>query len=296
VVAAGLATSLLRKDRGHPGPGAVASAHRRSSATSWAAALVLAFAVGLWAGGAAFTQPPAAIPAAAVPGGSAPGATPGGTAPGVIPTPAPVRIIRSVATPAKAIALTFDDGPSPTYTPMVLQLLQQYGAHATFFVIGQQVERYPQILKQEVDAGDEIGNHGYHHLTLKNVSTAQLISEVQTAEQTLVSLTGSSPTLYRLPGGKSDPAALRELANLGYKIVMWSIDTRDYVYRTPSAIVAQVEKQVAPGAIIIFHDGGGNQQHTVDALKTLLPWLKEQGYQMMTVSQLLEMPRATVTR
>ncbi len=273
-------TALLAAATRRRGGGGPSGPRRRGTATSWAAALVLAFAVGLWAGGAAFSPPPS-VPAAA-----------SGTAPA---TPAPVRILRSVPTTAKAIALTIDDGPSPKYTPMILQLMQQYGAHATFFVIGQEVERYPQILKQEVDAGDEIGNHGYHHLTLTNVTSEQLVSEVQTAEQTLVSLTGSDPTLYRLPGGKSDPAALRQLADLGYKIVMWSIDTRDYVYRSPAAIVAQVQKEVAPGAIVIFHDGGGNQQHTVDALKTLLPWLKEQGYQMMTVSQLLAMPRATVT-
>ncbi|HVB09386.1 MAG TPA: polysaccharide deacetylase family protein, partial [Bacillota bacterium] len=172
-------------------PPILARARRlKPPSTSWAAALVLAFAVGIWAGGAAFSQPSAAST----------GTTP--TSPAV---PAPVRLIRSVPTTAKAIALTFDDGPSPKYTPMILQLLQENGAHATFFVIGQEVERYPQILKAEVDGGNEVGNHGYHHLTLQNVSTDQLVSEVQTAEQTLVSLTGSQPTLYRLPGGKSDP-------------------------------------------------------------------------------------------
>jgi peptidoglycan/xylan/chitin deacetylase (PgdA/CDA1 family) len=273
---AGLVRGL--RDRVGQVHGEVATRRRQpGGAASWVAALALTFAVGLWAGGAAFSQP-AGVP-------SSPGAA-----------PRPVRIVRSAPTAAKAVALTFDDGPSPKYTPQVLDLLKQYGARATFFVIGQEVERFPDLLKAEVAAGSEVGNHGYHHLTLKSVSADQLTAEVQAAEQTLVSLTGAKPTLYRLPGGKSDAASLRALTDMGYTIVMWSVDTRDYVYRPPAAIVSQVEKEVRPGSIVIFHDGGGNQQHTVDALRQLLPWFRDQGYQLVTVSQLLEMPQAGTSR
>ncbi len=204
---------------------------------------------------------------------------------------APVRQVRSVNIPVKAIALTFDDGPSPVYTPAILTLLQQYGAKATFFVIGQELVRYPQIARTAVQDGMELANHGFHHLTLQNLDPTAIEAEAVPVERELTAITGNRPTLYRLPKGKGDARSLRALADMGYTVVYWSIDTRDYMPRNPATIAAQVEKQAQPGAIVIFHDGGGNQQHTVDALKTLLPWFKAQGYQLVTVSQLLELAR-----
>ena len=205
--------------------------------------------------------------------------------------PAPVRQVRSLHIPVKAIALTFDDGPSPVYTPAILGVLQEYGAKGTFFVIGQELVRYPDIAKQVAAAGMELGNHGFHHLTLQNLDGTAVTAEARPVERELTAITGARPTLYRLPRGRGDARSLRALADLGYTVVYWSIDTRDYMPRDPATIAHQVEKQVQPGAIVIFHDGGGNQQHTVDALKALLPALKAGGYQMVTVSQLLELAR-----
>jgi len=205
--------------------------------------------------------------------------------------PQPVRQVRSVPVQVKAVALTFDDGPDPTYTPAVLSLLKEYGAKATFFVIGREVLRYPDIVRQEVQAGMEVGNHGLNHLTLQGLDPTAIESDVLPVERAITAISGNRPTLYRLPRGVGDPRALRTLADMGYTTVYWSIDTHDYLTRPPANIAAQVLKEVKPGSIVIFHDGGGNQQHTVDAIKLILPQLKAQGYQMVTVSQLLELAR-----
>lgn len=209
--------------------------------------------------------------------------------------PVPVRQIRSVPVGVKAVALTFDDGPNPTYTPQVLALLREYGAKATFFVIGRELVRYPELARQEVQAGMELGNHGMNHLTLKGLDATAVEADALPVERMITALTGNRPTLYRLPKGVGDSRSLRTLADMGYTVVYWSVDTHDYLPRTAASIAAQVLKQVQPGSIVIFHDGGGNRQATVDALKLILPELKARGYQMVTVSQLLELAAGGAT-
>ncbi len=207
--------------------------------------------------------------------------------------PVPVRVLRAVPVPVKAVALTFDDGPSTAYTPEILSLLQQNAAKATFFVVGRELVRHPQLVRQEAEAGMEVGNHGFNHLSLRGMDPAAIQAEVKPVEQEITAITGNRPTLYRLPRGRSDPRALRALADLGYTVVAWNVDTQDYLPRTPQAIAQHVETQVRPGSIVIFHDGGGNRSATVAALRLLLPVLKQRGYQMVTVSQLLELATPT---
>lgn len=136
--------------------------------------------------------------------------------------PPPVRQVRSVPVRTKAIALTFDDGPDPTYTPAVLSLLQQYGAKATFFLIGREVLRYPNIVRQELQAGMELGNHGLNHLTLRGLDPTAIEADVLPVERAITSIAGNRPTLYRLPRGAGDPRAMRTIADMGYTIVYWS--------------------------------------------------------------------------
>ncbi len=214
------------------------------------------------------------------------GATAAGAA---VAAPVPVRVVRAVPVPVKAVALTFDDGPSATYTPEVLSLLQQYAAKATFFVVGREVVRHPQLIRQEAQDGMEIGNHGFNHLTVRGLDPVAIQAEAKPVEQEITAITGNRPTLYRLPRGQGDPRSLRALADMGYTVVAWNIDTMDYLRRTPQAIAQQVETQVRPGSIVIFHDGGGNRSSTVAALRLLLPVLRQRGYRMVTVSQLLEL-------
>ena len=204
----------------------------------------------------------------------------------------PAVQVRSVQTGEKVIALTFDDGPSPVYTPQILALLQRYDAKATFFVIGQELLQYPAVARSEVAAGMELGNHGFHHLTLRGLDPTAVRAEVLPAEREITTLTGNRPTVYRLPRGTGDRRVLRTLGDMGYVTVNWTIDTRDWAGTSAARISALVLRRAAPGAIVLFHDGGGDRSQTVQALASLLPALQAQGYRFVTVSQLLEMGTA----
>jgi peptidoglycan-N-acetylglucosamine deacetylase len=204
---------------------------------------------------------------------------------------APARLaptVRGVPIAQKVVALTFDDGPSPRYTQQILDALRQNGARATFFLIGQEAVRQPALVKAEAKAGMEVANHGMHHLLLRGKSESEVESEATEAADVIQELTGKRPTLYRLPQGVGDTTARAALGRLGYVVINWSVDTRDYLRQSPEQLVARAMRQMAPGRIIIFHDGGGNRQASVDAVKMLLPELKAQGYTVTTVSDLLK--------
>lgn len=207
------------------------------------------------------------------------------------PAPAPVRLaptVRGVPVAQKIVALTFDDGPSPRYTPQMLDILRKEGAHATFFLIGQEAVRQPALVRAEAKAGMEVANHGMHHLLLRGRTDDEVAGEATEAADVIRDLAGRPPALYRLPQGVGDTTARAVLGRLGYVIVNWSVDTRDYIRQSPEALAARAMRQMAPGRIIIFHDGGGNRQASVDAVRILLPELKAQGYTVTTVSDLLK--------
>lgn len=209
----------------------------------------------------------------------------------VVIRPAPV--IKNVLTTQKVLALTFDDGPTRTWTRKVLQVLQANHVRATFFVIGTHASQRPEILKQEVDAKMEIGSHGYEHRILRNKSAEAVTQEIQQNEALLTSLGVPKPTLYRLPAGTSDSTALKVMGEMGYKVIGWSIDTRDWRRRyTGQQMANQIMKEVQPGAIVIFHDGPNSSEATVQAIQQVIPELKKQGWKFDTVSQMLKLERA----
>ncbi len=204
----------------------------------------------------------------------------------------PAPLIKQVLTTKKVAALTFDDGPTANWTPKILQVLNENHVKATFFVIGNQAVKRPALVKEEVDAKMEIGSHGYEHKILRHRSAEVVKQEAQQNEALLTSLGVPKPTLYRLPAGASDSTALRVLGQMGYKVIGWSIDTRDWRRRyTAEDIAKQVEKEASPGAIIIFHDGPNSSEATVDAVKQIIPALKTQGYQFDTVSRMLKLEK-----
>lgn len=202
----------------------------------------------------------------------------------------PVRLaptLRGVPMTDKVVAITFDDGPTPLYTPKILDLLKKDGAHATFFVLGQEALKHPDLLKREVREGNEVGLHGMRHLVLYGRSTDEVTAEVQEAEDTVTGILGKKPILYRLPQGKGDNIAREVLGSRGYLIIQWSVDPRDYLRPSAETMVASVMRQVQPGTVIIFHDGGGPRARTVDAVAQILPRLKAEGYTVTSVSDLL---------
>lgn len=191
-----------------------------------------------------------------------------------------------VPTTKKVVALTFDDGPSPIYTPKILHLLTQYHGHATFFVLGAEAKRFPQITRSVETQGSVLAIHGWRHLNLYRAGTKTLWHEAQRTYEFLKSLNLAPAKLYRPPYGNVSKPMVRLFEQHGYQVVLWSLDTRDWTRPGTSFIVSQVLNQVKPGSIILMHDGGGNRQQTVDALSTILKDLSQKGYQFVTIPAL----------
>ncbi len=201
----------------------------------------------------------------------------------------PAVIVKSVPTTKKVAALTFDDGPTRKWTPEILRILNENHVKATFFAVGTEATRFPQYLQEEIKAGMEIGSHGYRHRTLRGLSETTVEQEVSANASTLEAFGAPAPKLYRLPGGKSDVTALRVLGRLGYTVIGWSVDPRDWRHIYSAEHMARlVEQHIQPGGIIIFHDGPNSSQATVDAVASIVPSLKQKGYRLVTVGQLLK--------
>ena len=205
--------------------------------------------------------------------------------------------LKAVPTQAKLIAFTFDDGPNRRYTPQVLALLQKYHAHATFFVIGQEVERFPEMIRKIEAAGMEIGNHGMNHKWLHKLGPEAAKEEITGGADAIVAAGGKQPYLYRLPGGYTSESSAKVLAQLGYTVIGWSVDTRDWRMRATAAGIEQiVMREAGPGKIVIMHDGSIRREPTLEALSHVLPALEGQGYRIVSVGELLRKSDYAVLR
>jgi peptidoglycan/xylan/chitin deacetylase (PgdA/CDA1 family) len=208
---------------------------------------------------------------------------------------APARVVTEVPTSEKVVAFTFDDGPTRKWTPQILDVLRSNKVPATFFVIGQEVVRHPDLVAEEVRSGMEIGNHGFRHRRLRGLDRSAIVEEVRQGAQAIETAGAPAPTLYRLPAGIWDRTALSVLGSLGYTVIGWSVDPQDWRHRfTAEQMEDLVLKTVRPGAIVIFHDGTNSSTATVEAVRALIPALKAAGYRFVTVSQLLRVNRSRI--
>jgi peptidoglycan/xylan/chitin deacetylase (PgdA/CDA1 family) len=190
-----------------------------------------------------------------------------------------------------AVALTFDDGPSP-YTREILALLKHHQARATFFIMGSHAERYPWLVRALVQGGNEVGNHSFSHPHLTKMDELSRERELERTELDLDLLAGpGSHDLFRPPYSDYDARLLAYVAHTHRRLVLWSVDSGDWRGLGADAIVTNVLTQVRPGAIIVFHDGdeGGraDRQPTVAALARIIPALQAAGHRLLTVSELL---------
>lgn len=199
------------------------------------------------------------------------------------------EVVWNVSTDQKLVALTFDDGPNPVYTPQILDILQQYDAKATFFVLGKRVQMFPKIAIREVNDGHEIANHTFDHHYLIDVSAEKLKEEVEQTQEIIFDITEQLPHLFRPPGGYYNKTLIDLAKEDRFTVVMWSWyqDTKDWKKPGVHNIVNTVLNNVHNGDIILFHDLEGDCSQTVEALKIILPELKNQGYQFVTVSDLI---------
>jgi peptidoglycan-N-acetylglucosamine deacetylase len=191
---------------------------------------------------------------------------------------------------SKVIALTFDDGPSSD-TLKILEVLQQHNTVATFFCLGKNLREYPEIAKKIVQAGNAIGNHTWHHY-YHNVTEKTASNEIDYTGIHIHRSTGTKSLLFRPPGGYLTNGFVDYAKKKNYVVVMWSIDTKDYLQPPASTIANTVISQAKSGAIVLLHDGGGPRYNTVKALNLIIPKLKQQGYRFVTIPQLLEIQAA----
>ncbi len=187
----------------------------------------------------------------------------------------------------KRIALTFDDGPHYRYTGEILSILEEYGIRATFFVVGELAERYPELIEKELALGHEIGNHTWSHPHMKTLDAEHTREELLRTEAALDAIADYRPKLFRPPEGFFPEAVEKAARSLGYSLILWSVDTRDWAHTPPCEIAENVLAGVDSGSIILFHDFIGRDSPTPEALRLILPKLIDEGYSFVTVSELL---------
>jgi polysaccharide deacetylase family sporulation protein PdaB len=186
------------------------------------------------------------------------------------------------------IALTFDDGPHPKITPKILEILEKHDVKATFFMIGENVEYYPNVVRSVVEAGHEIGNHTYSHPHISRINEETLAREISKCDNAVSKLTGIHPKLFRPPEGVIDNVVKVISSTNDYSVILWRVDTRDWAGTSASAIEKNISQNVRSGDIILMHDYISKNCHTVEAVERIIPILLKKGYKFVTVSELIE--------
>ena len=208
--------------------------------------------------------------------------------PGVTLVPAENIVLQaSMPTSAdKLVALTFDDGPWPAQTLAIVAILKTAGVHATFFELGQQVRRYPQLSRAVVSAGNVIGNHSWNHPFLTKMRTPQVRRQIADGASAIKAATGKTPTLFRPPYGAINNTVWAQAKVNRESIVLWDVDTLDWTKPGVPKILDNLQRHIGRASIVLMHDGGGNRSQTIAALPKMIDWLKAQGYTFVTVDQL----------
>ena len=218
------------------------------------------------------------------------------------PTPAPQRVaaqenraaaqdvgitFNSVHVDGPYIAMTFDDGPSATLTPKLLELLAAHHIKATFFVIGENVAEHPEIVARAAREGHEIGNHSWSHPNFGKMSDEGVRSQLQRTDDAIKSASGSRPTLMRPPYGSITARQKHWIHNdFGYRVILWDVDPLDWKRPGPAVVRNRILKETRPGSIVLSHD---IHPGTIEAMPSTLDELESKGFKFVTVSELIRM-------
>lgn len=199
----------------------------------------------------------------------------------------------------KAVALTFDDGPSPVWTPQILEALRRAGIKATFFMLGEHARKYPGIARSVAEEGHEIANHGYRHELLFFRKKEEMEREIKAAETAIREATGVSTKYFRPPKAWLTKAKKDKIEKMGYKTVLWSLNSKDWAAFRDRDMAKYIERRVRPGDIILFHDSGnvfgaegGDRRQTVRSMPKLAEILSRDGYKFVTISELIDQKEA----
>lgn len=186
------------------------------------------------------------------------------------------------------IALTFDDGPHPYYTPIILDILEEYGISATFFTVGENIEYYPKTAERLLESGHEIENHTFTHARIGDMDHANILREIERCEDAVAAVSERKTKFLRPPQGQMSNAVKDVTRKLDYRVVLWDVDTRDWAHTPPEEIKNNVLSVITAGDIILMHDFIGHNSPTPAALRLLIPELLERGYKFVTVSELID--------
>jgi peptidoglycan/xylan/chitin deacetylase (PgdA/CDA1 family) len=201
------------------------------------------------------------------------------------------EIVWRVSTDKKLVALTFDDGPDPKYTPTVLRLAREHGVKVTFFVIGREVEHHPELARQEVAEGHAIGNHTWGHKPMTGASEKQNLAEIEGCERAIERVCGIHTHLFRPPRGQWDGDSFLSAQALGYRMILWTVTLEHRSSKTPEEMADRVINGISPGMIVLAHDGEPShaldRRRTMAALPLVIEGLKKRGYRFVTVPELL---------
>lgn len=193
--------------------------------------------------------------------------------------------IAGTRTEQKVVALTFDHSWGNTFTPAILDTLKAKNVHATFFIMGPWAAKYPEVAKRIAAEGHEIGSHGYRHQNYGDMTPGWVKEDIQKAHAQIEAATGVQASLLRPPNGHYNQASLNATAELGYKTIIWNIDSLDWKNPGKDAIIERVVKRLQPGGIILLHASDTPQQ-TAEALPELLARIEGAGYRIVTVGEL----------
>jgi len=196
----------------------------------------------------------------------------------------------------KIAALTFDDGPSPDWTPKILDALKEENIKATFFMLGKHVEEYPEVARRVAAEGHEIGNHTYDHHVLVYYKPEELDKEIKEAQEAIYKATGMITKYFRPPKAWLTSNEKKQIRSMGYETILWSLNSKDWVTFHDKQITSYILRHIRPGDIILFHDSGGvfrpeggSRRQTVKTISRLAGKLREKGYRFVTISELLSL-------
>ena len=188
----------------------------------------------------------------------------------------------------KTVALTFDDGPVPGKTTEVLDTLAEYKVQASFFVLGEKVERHPDIIRRMVDEGHDIGNHTYSHRNLSKLSPAGVRDEVEKCQEAIQSACGVEPIYFRSPYGAANLTTFSTLSHFGLNAIFWSIDTMDWASSDESAVREAILEGLTGGSIILLHE---QSSYSRTLLSTIIDDIRSRGYEFVTLSEMFGFER-----
>ncbi|OGF45418.1 MAG: hypothetical protein A2452_02295 [Candidatus Firestonebacteria bacterium RIFOXYC2_FULL_39_67] len=199
--------------------------------------------------------------------------------------PAEEMVIDVPLTPAKAVALTFDDGPHPEFTLKLLEILDKNDVKATFFVVGKQIKKYPEFLREIQKRGHEIGNHTFNHPLLTTLDRTGVINELELNKIEIKKETGMEVNIFRPPSGRYDEKVLEAALSKGFIPVLWSVSGSDYGSTDPKVVMNNVLSAVRNGDIILLHSG---VEATLKALPEIIAEIKKRCFEFKTVTQMLK--------